>query len=99
MENRSRDLWVKFGQVAAWLTASVLQFLSTPARLRLTEDSAPTTIRLVQFVLAVLVGLLFLAFNARCQRRHVRLWVIAAIVSLVAGLGSFGGYEYLKHRW
>ena len=99
MFDQSRDKWAMVGQFAAWLTGIVTAFVATPARLNLAEDGAPATVRFVQFVVAVLAGLLLIAFRNRCERQHQRYWILGTIGCFLVGLAAFGSYEHLRHRW
>jgi hypothetical protein len=89
--------WLWTSQVAVWLVSLVLLFVVQPPRMVL--DDAPGTIeRFAQFMLTIVIGIVFALFSTR-PRQGNRNSVIASAVLLVIGVMLFGSYLYLTDHW
>ena len=56
-------------------------------------------VRLAQFIVAVLVGLIFLLVQNWSKKKHVRRWVFLTVACLVCSVAAFFAYQhYLDSR-
>jgi len=101
----SRKNWVTLTQIAVLILGVLGGFLvPPPPGLSETEDKA--WIRLAQFVVTVLVGIVFVATYKRNQKRNSkgwwrdgRGWWIACAVFLLLSVSMLFLYRHLTHKW
>jgi hypothetical protein len=62
-------------------------------------DNIPIWYRFAQFLVAVLIGLMFVPIIRWQRKRDTKKWVIATVVSVVLGAAAFIGYQQLFEEW
>ncbi|HYO80113.1 MAG TPA: hypothetical protein VES20_01825 [Bryobacteraceae bacterium] len=75
--------WGTLSRGGIWIVATTSTFLFPPPG----DISGPDTsiVKFVTFAIAVMVGLLTLAFRAYKQKKHANIWAGLSAVSLIAG--------------
>jgi hypothetical protein len=94
----SRKGWIWLTQGAAWIGGVLGGFLLPPPVGISTSDDK-IWLRLGQFVIAIIVGLVFLAARRWNQPRHAFLWGGVSLVALVIAIGAFFRYQQLSLNW
>src|SRR5262245_51435610 len=89
----TRKLWAVMIQFAVFIFGVVGTFLLPPPGW--VSAGNRIVVRLAQFVVAVLVGLIFVLVQKWSARRHVTRWVILTIVCLALSIAAFFVYQRL----
>lgn len=89
-----KKTWGLLAQVAVFIFGVVGSFLLPPPGW-VTAAGDTTIVRLAQFIVAVLAGLIFLLVQKWNRKKHVSRWAIIAMVCLVASVVAYFGYQHL----
>jgi hypothetical protein len=89
--------WANLARAAVWLAGTVLLFVVEPPRVGV-GDTATSTVRFVQFALAILIGVVAVAVPGLQRSSRVRS-AYAALALLAGGTALLGGYLFLTDRW
>jgi hypothetical protein len=95
---QGRKSWVILAQGAAWLGGVLGGFLLPPP-VGVSAGEEKIWLRLGQFVIAVVLGLVFFAARKWNQRRHALGWCGTALVFLLLAVGAFFRYQQLTMSW
>lgn len=95
---RSRKSWALLAQAAVWLSGLIGTFLASPPP-STTGGDTRVWLRFGQFLMAALVGLLFLAAQRWRLKKHLTRWAGTAVLFLCLGSGAFFTYQYLSSGW
>jgi len=95
---QSRKSWLGLTQGMLWLGAVFGGFLLPPP-VGVLASEEKIWLRLGQFVVGVLLGLIFLATRRWKQPRHSLRWGAAALVFLVLAVATFFLYQQLTLAW
>jgi len=95
---RAGKNWLVLAQGALWLGGILGSFLLAPPVGGLTKE-AKIWLRLGQFIVAVLLGLVFLAARRWRQPRHAFWWGGVSLLCLFAAVGAFFRYQQLTLAW
>ena len=85
-------------QAAVWLGGILGGFLLPPP-VGVSASGEKIWLRLGQFILAVVLGLVFFAARRWKQRRHALRWCAAALVFLALAVAAFFRYQQLTLAW
>jgi hypothetical protein len=85
-------------QGAVWVSGIIGSFLLPPP-VGVLKDENKLWLRLAQFVIAVLVGLLFITTRKWNKKKQIKSWWIVSAAALVLSVVSFTGYQYLLYSW
>ncbi len=88
--------WTKLAQLSVWVTCIVFTFLAAPPRESPAHD-ADTWISMVQFVLAIVLGLIVGLAGKRRQPKSR--WMIASALCLLLGLAGFFANKTAIASW
>ena len=91
-----KEHWSGAVQIAAWILGIIGGFLIAPKMGA--PDQEESIWKLAQFVVNVLVILLFVATSACAAKRHLKYWVIVTLVTLLFGLGAYFFYLNEQNR-
>jgi hypothetical protein len=97
MLNRLQQHWAVLAQIAAWLAGLVGAFLLAPPKLWPRAEDVGPWLHLSQFLIAIMVGLIFVRPGGR--PRNAGRWRWIAIAAVVAGLVLFVAYQVLRPSW
>jgi amino acid transporter len=89
-----KKTWGLLAQVAVFIFGVVGSFLLPPPGW-VAAAGDTTVVRLAQFIVAVLAGLIFLLVQKWNRKKHVSRWAIIAMVCLVASVVAYFGYQHL----
>ena len=89
-----KEHWTGAAQIGAWILGIIGGFLIAPKMGA--PEQEESVWKLAQFVVNVLVILLFVATSAYAARRYLRYWVVVTIVMLLLGLGAY--FFYLNEQ-
>lgn len=92
-------IWPRLAQTATWLTGVVLQFVWVPAHLTLSDATGPTAVKVVQFAIAVVAGIIIIVFSLRDRKGRTGFWIAACLIALGAGLFAYDRYDRLSAAW
>jgi len=95
---QSKKNWGVLAQTAAWVLGIIGSFLLPPP-VGITQQSEKLWLRLAQFVIICVVGLMFIAARRWNRKEHIRRWWISAALILVLAILSFFGYQKLLNKW
>jgi len=95
---QARKGWLVLAQVAAWLGGVLGGFLLPPP-VGVSASEEKIWLRLGQFIIAVVLGLVFFAARKWNQRRHALGWGGIALLFLALAVGAFFRYQQLTLTW
>ena len=95
---QARKSWLLLAQGALWLGGILGGFLLPPP-VGLLGSEEKVWLRLGQFVIAVVLGLVFFAARRWGQPRHALRWAGAALLVLVVAVAVFFKYQQLTLAW
>jgi hypothetical protein len=95
---QSRKSWLALTQGTLWLCGIFGGFLLPPP-VGVLASEEKVWLRLGQFIVGVLVGLVFLATRRWKQARHSLGWGAAALLFLVLAVAAFFLYQQLTLAW
>lgn len=90
----TKKSWGLMTQFAVFIFDVVGGFLLPPPGW-VSSGGDKTVVRLAQFIVAVLVGLIFLVVQKWNKKKHVGRWAIFAITFLVLSVSTFFVYQHL----
>lgn len=89
----TKKTWALVTQFAVFILGVVGSFLLPPPGW-VSSDGNKVLVRLAQFIVAVLVGLIFLLVQRWNKQNHVGRWASLAIVFLVLSVSVFFAYQH-----
>ena len=89
----TKKTWAQVTQFAVFILGVVGSFLLPPAGWA-SSGGNTTLVRLAQFIVAVLVGLIFLLVQRWAKKKHVGRWALLAIVFLALSVSAFFAYQH-----
>ena len=95
---QSRKSWLVLAQGSLWVGGILGGFLLPPPVGVLPSDEK-IWLRLGQFIVAVVLGLIFFAVRRWNQPRHALKWCGVALLLLAVGLAAFFRYQQLTLAW
>ena len=95
---QSRKSWLVLTQGALWLGGIFGSFLLPPP-VGVSASDEKIWLRLGQFIIAVVLGLVFLAGRRWNQPRHSLRWGAAALLFLALAVTAFFYYQQLTLNW
>jgi hypothetical protein len=95
---QARKSWLVLAQGALWLGGILGSFLLPPPVGTQASDQK-LWLRLGQFIIAVVLGLVFLASRRWRQPRHAIGWSCTALLFLLLGVVGFFRYQQLTLAW
>jgi len=95
---QSRKSWVALTQATLWLFGILSGFLLPPPVGVLASDEK-VWLRLGQFIVAVVLGLVFFAVRRWDQPRHALRWCGVAVLFLAIAVTVFFRYQHLMLAW
>jgi hypothetical protein len=95
---QARKSWLILAQVAAWLGGVLGGFLLPPP-VGVSASEEKIWLRLGQFIIAVVLGLVFFAARKWNRRRHALWWCGTALLFLALAVGAFFRYQQLTLAW
>jgi hypothetical protein len=90
--------WALLAEIAVFIFGVLSSFLLPPPGWVSAGGGGAVPVRLAQFVVTVLVGLIFLLVQKWNRKKHVLRWALITIGFLIVSLGAFFGYQYLLDR-
>jgi len=90
----TKKTWGLLAEFAVFIFGVVGSFLLPPPGW-VPSSGDKTVVRLAQFIVAVLVGLIFLLVQTWNKKKHVASWAIFTVVFLVLSLSAYFGYQHL----
>jgi hypothetical protein len=90
--------WRSLAQAAVWTCGVIAGFLLPPP-VGTSEQQHKIWLRLAQFVVAVLIGLVFVVALKWGRKRHAKYWWVTSFAFLVVSIVSFFIYQYLIDIW
>lgn len=90
----TKKTWGLLTQFAVFILGVVGSFIFPPPGWASSGDK--TLVRLGQFIIAVLVGLMFLLVQNWNKKQHVGRWALLALFFLVLSISSFFGYKHFQ---
>ena len=95
---QTRKSWLALTQGAVWLGGILGGFLLPPP-VGVSASDEKIWLRLGQFIIAVVLGLVFFAARRWRQRRHGLRWCAAALLFLALAVAAFFRYQQLTLAW
>lgn len=89
-----KKTWGLVTQLAVFIFGVVGSFLLPPPGWA-SNSGDETVVRLAQFIVAVLVGLVFLLVQRWSKKKHVRRWATLTIIFLALCVSAFFAYQHL----
>lgn len=94
----TRKSWVVLAQAGLWIGGILGGFLLPPP-VGVNAAEEKVWLRLGQFIIAVVLGLVFFAARRWSQPRHALWWGAGALVFLAIAVGAFFRYQQLTLAW
>ncbi len=88
-----RTTWAQITQFVVFILGVVGSFLLPPPGWA-SVDGNKVLVRLAQFIVAVLVGLIFLLVQRWNKKKHMGRWALFAIVFLALSVSAFFAYQH-----
>ena len=89
----TKATWALITQFAVFILGVVGSFLLPPPGWASSGDNT-IVVRLAQFIVAVLVGLIFLLIQKWNKKKHVGRWALFAILFLTLSVSAFFAYQH-----
>src|SRR5688500_9811341 len=90
----TKKIWTLLMQVAVFILGVAGSFLVAPPGWASSADNK-TVVRLGQFIVAVLAGLIFLLVQKWNKKKHAGRWAMFTIVFLALSIVAFFIYQHL----
>jgi hypothetical protein len=90
--------WSGLSQAAIWIISIIGGFLLPPP-VGISDEADKVWLRLAQFTITVVLGIMFIAARRWKKQKHATRWWIASAVLLIASLATFVGYQTLSYKW
>lgn len=90
----TKKTWGLLMQIAVFILGIASSFLVPPPGWA-SSSGDKTVVRLGQFIVAVLVGLIFLLVQKWNKKKHSRRWAVLTIVFLILSVAAFFAYQRL----
>jgi hypothetical protein len=94
----ARKSWLVLAQGALWIAGILGSFLLPPP-VGVSAQDEKIWLRLGQFIIAVVLGLVFFAARRWSQPRHALWWGAGSLVFLAISVGAFFRYQQLTLAW
>lgn len=94
----ARKSWLGLAQGGLWIGGILGGFLLPPP-VGVSAEDEKVWLRLGQFIIAVVLGLVFFAARRWSQPRHALVWGAGALVFLAMAVGVFFRYQQLMLAW
>ncbi|MEO8425965.1 MAG: hypothetical protein ABI651_02520 [Verrucomicrobiota bacterium] len=95
---QSQKNWGILTQAAVWVLGVIGGFLLPPP-VGTSPGDEKIWLRLAQFVVTVMIGLIFLAAQKWRQKRHAKWWGAFSLGFLVLAVSAFFGYQRCMYAW
>jgi hypothetical protein len=95
---QARKSWMTLAQGGLWV-GGILGGFVLPPPVGVTANDEKIWLRLGQFIIAILLGLVFLAGRRWSQSRHSLRWGGAALLFLTLAVAAFFRYQQLTLAW
>ena len=93
---QSRKNWSVLTQAAVWVLGVIGGFLLPPP-VGASPGDEKIWLRLAQFVITIVIGLIFIAAQKWRQKRHAKWWWAFSLGFLVLAVSAFFGYQQLMY--
>jgi protein-S-isoprenylcysteine O-methyltransferase Ste14 len=95
---QTRKTWGLLAQTGVWLVGVLGSFLlPPPVGIASTQDK--TWLRFGQFVVAMVIGLVFFGVFKWKQKKHAKWWWLTSLLCLLFAVGAFFRYQQLTYAW
>jgi hypothetical protein len=94
----ARKSWLVLAQGGLWIGGILGGFLLSPP-VGVSAADEKIWLRLGQFIIAMVLGLVFFAARRWSQPRHALWWGAGALVFLAMAVGAFFRYQHLTLAW
>lgn len=94
----ARKSWLVLAQGGLWIGGILGGFLLPPP-VGISAADEKVWLRLGQFIIAVVLGLVFFAARRWSQQRHALLWSGGALLFLTIAVAAFFRYQQLTMAW
>ena len=95
---QARKNWGILIQGAVWVIGIIGTFL-VPPPVGVSAGDEKIWLRLGQFIIAVVLGLVFFAAQRWNQKTHARWWCLLSLLFLLVSIGAFFQYQKLTYSW
>jgi hypothetical protein len=95
---QARKSWLVLAQGALWITGILGGFLLPPP-VGVLASEEKVWLRLGQFIIAIVLGLVFFAARRWHQPRHALRWAGLGLLALAVAVGVFFLYQQLTLAW
>ena len=96
--DESRKSWTVLTQAAVWVLGVIGGFLLPPP-VGASPGDEKVWLRLAQFVITILIGLIFIAAQKWRQKRHAKWWGAFSFGFLVLAISAFFCYQQFLYAW
>jgi hypothetical protein len=95
---QTKKNWSVLTQAAVWVLSVIGGFLLPPP-VGTSQGDAKVWLRLAQFVITIVIGLIFIAAQKWRQKRHAKWWWAFSLGFLVLAVSAFFGYQQFMYAW
>jgi hypothetical protein len=95
---QSRKSWSVLTQAAVWVLGVIGGFLLPPP-VGASQADQKIWVHLAQFVITIVIGLVFIAAQKWRQKRHAKWWGAFSFGFLVLAVSAFFGYQRFMYAW
>jgi hypothetical protein len=95
---QSRKNWSVLTQAAVWVLGAIGGFLLPPP-VGASPGDEKIWLRLAQFVITIVIGLVFIAAQKWRQKRHANWWWAFSLGFLVLAVSAFFCYQQFTYTW
>jgi amino acid transporter len=95
---QSKKKWGVLAQTAVWVLGIIGSFLLPPP-VGITQQSEKLWLRLAQFIIICVVGLMFIAARRWNRNKHILKWWVSSALILAVAIFSFFWYQRLLNSW
>ena len=96
--DESRKSWTVLTQAAVWVLGVIGGFLLPPP-VGASQADQKIWVHLAQFVITIMIGLVFIAAQKWRQKRHAKWWGAFSFGFLVLAISAFFCYQQFLYAW